>query len=102
MKLTLLTNEVLLRETEANHYIDKTLMIGKLFLTNQRLVFIAHLHNFKQYDFEIALSNITQVSYRNNLGLFSHGIWVHDTEGVIHHFSVWSRKRWKAAIENAL
>ncbi len=99
MTLELRPSETIERETEANHYIEGKLMIGRLFLTNQRLVFRAHLHNFRQYNIAIELSSITKVSYRNNVGIFSHGIWVHETEEIIHHFAVWSRRRWKEAIE---
>jgi hypothetical protein len=101
MQIPLEDEEVIVRETEANHYIDGKLMIGRLFLTNRRLVFRAHLHNFHQYDITIDLGGVASVSYKNNIGIFSHGIWVHETSDLVHHFSVWSRRRWKEAIEAA-
>ncbi len=101
MDILLGPKEAVLRETEANHYINDKLMIGRLFLTNQRLIFKAHLHNFHQYDITLDLSKISSVSYKNNIGIFSHGIWVHETSDLVHHFSVWSRRRWKEAIEIA-
>jgi hypothetical protein len=99
MEITLLPDEHIVRESEANHYIEGKLMIGRLFLTNQRLVFRTHLHNFKQYDITVSVHAISRVSYRNHLGIFSHGIWIHETDETIHHFSVWSRRKWKEAIE---
>ncbi len=100
MNIALEPEENIIRETEANHYIDGKLMIGRLFLTNRRLIFKAHLHNFHQYDIILDITSIASVSYRNNIGIFSHGIWVHEKNEAIHHFAVWSRRRWKEAIES--
>lgn len=91
-----------LRSTEANHYLDDFLMIGRLTLTPAGLEFKTHIQNFKQYNLFLTLSEIKSVSYKNNLGIFSHGIWIHSTDGVVHHFSVWSRRKWKEAIEQAI
>lgn len=102
MEISLKDQEHIVRETEANHYIEEKLMIGRLHLTNTRLVFQTHIQNFSQYNIDLPLERLSHVTYRNNLGLFSHGICVHENDGTVHCFSVWSRRKWKEAIEGLL
>lgn len=102
MKQVLREGEIKIRETEANHYIEGKLMIGRLILTNSRIIFRTHLQNFRQYDLSIPLSSIANVGYKNNVWIFNHGIRIEETSGQQHNFSVWSRKKWKTVIDETL
>lgn len=102
MKLKLQPNEGIIRKGHANHYTLRMVMTGKLYLTNQRLVFVTHPLNFRQYVLSLPLNDIEAVELKNNFRFFSHGLWIrvrNTTEP--HHFAVWHRKQWKKQIETA-
>lgn len=99
MHIQLKNNEEVVRQGMANHFEAHIRMTGKLFATNQRLYFVTHKLNFRNYDLSIPLENITAVQLKNNLGLFSHGFMVQLKNGQAHHFVAWKRKEWKALIE---
>ena len=101
MKIILQADEKVLYSGAANHYVNHILMVGKLYLTNQTLTFIARPQNFRKYSFSIPLRELIEVEFRYKLKIFSHGIWLHHNNQV-QHFAVWRRRRWKKAIEQAI
>ena len=101
MRLELQPGERLIRSGHANHYAQRMLMTGKLYLTNRQVVFITHPLNFQQYSLPLPLNDIISVELKNNLRFFSHGLWIRSRNvDEPQHFAVWRRKQWKKQIED--
>jgi hypothetical protein len=67
---------------------------GKLFISDQRLVFISHQYNVQRGTLEIERNRIEQVLPRKNMGLISNGLQVDTTEGKTYHFVVDQQDKW--------
>ena len=76
---------------------------GRLYLTNQRLIFEAHKFNFDVGITEIELSNVksTQASWTKVLfiPIFPNTVEVHTVDSEIFYFLVFGNREWAAAID---
>lgn len=96
-------NELPMRSGLANIYYSATKSDGgRLLLTNQRLIFCAHVLNINpNLYWEISLKDVDRVELVLNL-LISQRIKVFDVKGTETTFVVYGGKNWIAEIECAL
>ena len=96
ISLDLQINEVVLMEAAANHVKKLNSTGGKLFLTNQRLLFKAHGANLKIYNLCYNLQEIVDIEIWKVLGLMSHGlIVIHDNfedRFMVEYPEIWLRE----------
>ncbi|OGY85393.1 MAG: hypothetical protein A2233_05020 [Candidatus Kerfeldbacteria bacterium RIFOXYA2_FULL_38_24] len=102
MNIVLQPQEHIIRQGYANHFEHHVRMTGKLYLTNQRLYFVTHALNFKQYHLSIPLQNIIGLELKNNLKFFSHGLLILLKNEQKQQFIVWLRKIWKRLLEQEI
>lgn len=87
-------NEVLVFEEGANLFRNKFIADGgKLFLTNERLVFVPHKINLKTSQTSIDLKEIQKISPRKSSGIIDNGLRVHTTDAR-YDFVVNEREKW--------
>ena len=75
-KIELLTEEEMQFQTGANHFMGLEGVGGKLYLTNQRLVFKSHKLNFQKHELSILLSDISTVERYKTIGIIDNGLTV--------------------------
>ncbi len=104
MKTKLRQGEQVVKEGAANLQKNIETVGGKLYLTNQRLVFEAHKINFQGGTTEIELSNIQSLRpcwtrFLGILPLFPNSLAVFTKQGKEYRFVLFGRHAWAAAIE---
>lgn len=103
MKINLRANEKLLREGAANMQRGAESVGGRLFLTDQRLLFQSHSFNVQTGATEISIAEIseTELCWTKFLGiipLIPNCLLVHTISGAEFSFILFGRKQWAAAI----
>ena len=103
MKITLQSNEKLVREGRANLQRGMEAVGGKLFLTDRRLFFQAHELNAQAGPTQIELSDVsgTQLCWTKFLGLIPlvpNSLAVQTASGTEYRFVLSDREQWAAAI----
>ena len=103
MKTELKENEVIVKEGAANLQRGFETVGGKLYLTNQRLVFEAHKFNLQSEASEIDLSNVRglQKCWTKFLGLIPlmpNSLAVTTIKGEEYRFVLFGRESWMTAI----
>ncbi len=103
MKTQLLPDETIIKEGLANMQRGIEAVGGKLYLTNQRLVFESHAFNIQTGATIIPLSSVTGVRkcWTRLLGLIPmvpNGIAVSAKEGKKYRFVTWGRQEWISTI----
>ncbi|MFP4090426.1 MAG: hypothetical protein ACLFUB_18915 [Cyclobacteriaceae bacterium] len=81
-------------ESGANLRRGREAVGGKLFLSDQRLVFISHQYNVQRDPLEIERDRIAQVVPHKSLGFISNGLQLKTTEGRVYHFVVDQQDKW--------
>ncbi len=104
MQTELNLNEQILKQGSANLQKGMETVGGKLYLTNQRLVFEAHAVNVQGGNTEIALTDILSLvkcwtKFLGFIPLTPNSLEVHTKENVKYRFVLFGREAWKAAIE---
>ncbi len=85
-------NEVILFRDAASIYKNKWVAVGgKLFITNQRLIFIPTKANFNKGNVEIKRANIMQITKRKSGGIVNNGMKLSYLDGSEHIFILNSR-----------
>jgi len=97
-------SEQILKQGSANLQKGIETVGGKLYLTNQRLVFEAHAINVQGGNTEIALSDIQSLvkcwtKFLGFIPLTPNSLEVHTKENVKYRFVLFGREVWKTAIE---
>jgi hypothetical protein len=93
-KINTLTDENILFETGANHFKGAEGVAGKLYLTNQRLVFKSHKFNIQNHELSINLSDIGQVERYKIVGLINKGLSVTTFDNKTEKFVVQQIEEW--------
>ncbi|MDN3655424.1 GRAM domain-containing protein [Ferruginibacter paludis] len=93
-KINTLTDESILFETGANHFKGAEGVGGKLYLTNQRLVFKSHKFNIQNHERSINLSDIGQVERYKIWGLINKGLLVTTLHNKTEKFVVQQIDEW--------
>jgi hypothetical protein len=85
-------DEVILFRDAASIYKNKWVAVGgKLFITNQRLIFIPTKANFNKANVEIKRSNIEEITKRKSGGIMNNGMKLSYLDGSEHIFILNSR-----------
>ena len=104
MKTGLRQSEKLVKDGAANLQKNIETVGGKLYLTNQRLVFEAHKFNVQSGVTEVELSNIQSsekcwTKFLGFLPLFPNSLAIYTKQGKEYRFVLFGRGAWSAAIE---
>ena len=104
MKTPLLPGETPVKEGAANLQRGLETVGGRLYLTNQRLVFESHAVNIQTGPTIIPLANITATrkcwtKLLNLIPLVPNSVGVATTEGKEHRFVTFGRQSWIEAID---
>jgi len=107
MNTILRESEALVKEGKANRQKNFESVGGKLYLTNQRVIFESHGYNAQRASVSIELKDCMFVAkgWTKFLGffpLFPNAIVLSMGDGKIHRFSVFGRKKWISEIESSL
>ena len=81
-------------ETAANHFSGAESVGGKLYLTQNALIFVSHKLNIHNHELTIPIVEIADLELSNNLGLVPNGLTVHTKSGTTEKFVVNKRKVW--------
>jgi catechol-2,3-dioxygenase len=103
MKTELKQNEKMIKQGAANLQKGPETVGGKLYLTNQRLVFEAHKMNFQGGTTEVGLSDVSssQKCWTKFLGIIPltpNSLAVFTTSGDEYRFVLFGRDAWESAI----
>ena len=101
MNIELRNSESLTKQGSANHWQGWQAVGGKLFLTDQRLVFRSHSFNVQRHEISIELEEVAFVKLRNNFLLVPNGMSIFLRNGQEERFVIWSRKDWITTIRQA-
>ena len=99
--MELRSNEVILRNTRANHLRSYGGVGGRLFLTNQRLIFKPHLFNIRTEENSIPLENIAAIRTPHS-DMLSSKLAITLTNNLLEFYVVRKRKDWLKEIENTV
>jgi len=103
MNTPALENEVITKEGPTNLLRGVESVGGKLYLTNQRLIFESHSVNFQTGAtiFNLVDVKSTKTTWTKFLGAiptFPNGLDVELNDGNLYHFTVYGRRKWKDAL----
>lgn len=87
-------NETILFETTANHFVGIEAVGGKLFLTNERLVFKSHNLNIHNHELSVPLYDIGLVGRYKTLGLVNNGLSITTAGNKVEKFVVEQIESW--------
>ena len=102
MRIQLSKNEVLIRKGLANHFKGLEAVGGKLYLTNNRLIFKSHPFNIQTHIEKFPIDEIVDIGKRNTLGIVPNGFFIKMKDGRFEKFVVWDRSKWLAKIQDRL
>lgn len=94
MNIELRNNENLIKQGAANHWQGWEAVGGRLFLTDQRLVFKSHSFNVQRHETSIELEDVAFAKPRNNFLLVPNGMSIFLRNGHEERFVIWGRKDW--------
>ena len=105
MKLLLRRDEQIIKEGEAELQLNIVMVVGRLFLTNQRLVFAAHKHNFRAGTTEMELTSIQSIEkcWTKLLGfipIIPNSLAVYTRQGKTYRFVFFKRSAWITALNS--
>jgi len=105
MKILLRRDEMIIKEGEAELHKNIHMVVGRLFLTNQRFVFIAHKFNIRGGITEVELSSIRSIvkCWTKLLGfipIFPNSLAVNTRQGKEYRFVLYRRSAWTTVIES--
>ncbi len=93
-QIELREGESILFETGANHFRGAEAVGGKLYLTNQRVVFKSHSFNFHNEAFSLELHDLEQVNLHKTLGMLPNGLTITLKDNRKEKFVVQQPKEW--------
>lgn len=101
---SVLPNEIIVKEGPANATRGMEGVGGKLYLTNQRLIFESHAINFQTGTTEINITDITESGIGRTmlfkLFRFTPNMFYVVSNGQRFEFTVYGRKKWKEALDS--
>jgi len=90
--------EQIIHEGPANHFKGWEGVGGRLYLTNQRLIFKSHAFNFQNHTFSLPLHQIQDARPALTIGLISNGLQIATKDGRMENFVVEDRDNWVSKI----
>jgi hypothetical protein len=94
MPIELQPDETILKDIRANHFKGIESVGGRLYATNQRVVFKSHILNVQNHILSIPYSDIKSFGTRNTLGIIPNGLYIELHNGTIEKFVVPRRNEW--------
>jgi hypothetical protein len=94
-------SETVLKQGGASHFKGMEAVGGRLFLTNQRLVFKSHRFNIQVHQESYPLGDITAVEPRRGISIVGDGLAVVLSDGREERFVVFGRRDWITRILSA-
>ena len=88
MERPLFTDEKLIKEGPANHFLNKEGVGGWIYLTDKRFLFKSHSMNFQNHELSIPLSDINGVEKGRTFGIISNQLKLQLQNGQIEKFVV--------------
>ena len=101
MNIELRNDETLIKQGSANHWQGWEAVGGRLFLTDQRLIFKSHRLNVQRHETSMELGEVVSIKPRNNFLLVPNGVSIFLRNGYEERFVVWSRRDWITKIRQA-
>jgi hypothetical protein len=95
------TNEQILHEGPANHFLNGEGVGGWIYLTSRRLLFRSHAINFQPHELSIELSDISKALPVLTAKIIPNGLRIVTRSGRDERFVVEERRRWCDEITNA-
>jgi hypothetical protein len=86
--------EVVVFQTAANHFKGIEAVGGKLYLTNQRLVFKSHRLNIQNHELSIDLTDIISITRHKTAGLIKNGLSITTSQNLTEKFVVEQIDEW--------
>lgn len=103
MRLRLKEGEELVKKGFATHYKDGLAEGGRIYLTNNRLIFAGISKTIKKRPLVLSLRSIDAVDFfKSQGGIIKSGIMVITKSGDIAEFVVYGRKKWAKEIEDLI
>ena len=107
MKTNMLPNEVLVKEGAANLQRGIESVGGRLYLTNDRLIFESHGFNIQRGTVIIPLANVvqtklTRTKFLNLIPTFSNSLAIVTKVGDQYKFVLFNRSEWKNIIDTQI
>jgi hypothetical protein len=93
-KISTQPDETILFETPANHFKSIEAVGGKLYLTNQRLIFQSHKLNIQNHQLSINLNDIDNVHRYKTLGMIDNGLSITTNNSTTKNFVVEQPAKW--------
>jgi len=85
-----------------NHFKGLEGVGGKLFVTDQRLVFKSHDFNFQTHQLDLNYEDIASIELSNTLGLVPNGLTIKTKQGQVERFVIWRRKAVKQKVKEKM
>lgn len=101
MNIELRNSESLIKQGSANHWQGWEAVGGRLFLTDQRLIFKSHRLNVQRHETSMELEEVASIKPRNNFLLVPNGVSIFLRNGYEERFVIWSRRDWITKIRQA-
>ncbi|WP_029277419.1 GRAM domain-containing protein [Pedobacter borealis] len=86
----------------ANHFKKKEAVGGKLYLSNDHLIFKSHNLNIQNHTLSIEINNINEVTFFSPLGLAKTGLQITLKDNAVEKFVVNNRNIWRQHIEQLI
>jgi len=95
------TEELVLHEGPANHFLNGEGVGGWIYLTPRRIMFVSHKINFQPHELSIALSDISEALPVMTAKCIPNGLRIITHSGRDERFVVVGRRKWCDVITNA-
>ena len=86
--ISLNENEIILLEKDANHFKGIESVGGRMFVTNNRIIFKSHALNIQNHEVSYIWNEIKQVTRYKSLGLLNNGLELHLKNNKVEKFVV--------------
>lgn len=95
-------DETILFETPANHFKGMEGVGGKLYLTNQCLVFKSHKFNVQNHAFSVSLHKIKSAGRYKPIGIINNGLIIETDSSKPEKFVVEQAEKWVRQLEEKI
>jgi hypothetical protein len=96
------TDEKLIKEGAANHFLNGVAVGGWIYLTDKRLYFKSHNLNFQNHELPIPLEQIVKAEKSNTFGIIPNKLLLTLRNGTTEKFVVSGVKQWVENLEKLI
>lgn len=102
MRLKLKNEEKVIKEGPANHVKGIEVVGGKLYLTNNRIIFLSHDMNYQSHLLSVPYTEIVHVDTRNTMLIIPNGFYIQKRDNSIEKFVTYGREEWIRVIRRRI